>query len=234
MSRCEPPFAGQGRLVVAAFLGAILAATGIVGEEGGFGRALAHDGVKHDTPEEAARHRAAVDQPAPDTEPFPFSFGGAFALTDQHGQQRTQADPDGHMQLVFFGYANCPAICSAALPTMAGIAAASAAAGRPVTPVMITVDPARDTVAGMGPPLAALSPDIIGLTGPEEALAAVRKLFRVERKHVFDDPDHGPIFSHGSHIYLMDGQGRFLTLLPPITSVERGVEIIAKYAPGGS
>lgn len=192
--------------------------------------ALAHDGVKHDSAEEAAKHRAAVDPPAADTEPFPFTFGGAFTLTDQTGAARSEADPDGHMQLIFFGYANCPAICSAALPTMAGIAAASTAAGVPVTPVMITVDPARDTVEGMAEPLSALSPDIIGLTGSEEELAQVRKLFKVQRKHVFDDPEFGPIFSHGSHIYLMDGAGRFKTLMPPITSPERGVEIVAKYA----
>lgn len=192
--------------------------------------AAAHDGVKHNSAEDAAKHRAAVDPPAPDTEPFPFAFGGAYTLTDQTGAERTEADPDGHMQLVFFGYANCPAICSAALPTMVDIAAASTAAGVPVTPVMITVDPARDTVEGMAEPLAAFSPDIIGLTGSEDDLARVRKLFRVKRKHVFDDPTYGPIFSHGSHIYLMDGQGRFKTLLPPITSAERGVEIVAKYA----
>ena len=194
------------------------------------GVADAHDGVKHDSAEDAAKHRAEVDPPAPDTEPFPFGFGGAFLLTDQTGAPRTEADPDGHMQLIFFGYANCPAICSAALPTMAEIAAASTAAGVPVTPVMITVDPARDTVEGMVAPLAELSPSIIGLTGSEDELAEVRKLFRVERKHVFDDPDYGPIFSHGSHIYLMDGEGRFKTLMPPITSPERGVEIVAKYA----
>lgn len=192
--------------------------------------AVAHDGVKHNSAEDAAKHRAAVDPPAQDTEPFPFVFGGAFSLIDQKGATRTEADPNGHMQLVFFGYANCPAICSAALPTMAEIAAASTAAGVPVTPVMITVDPVRDTVDGMGEPLAKLSPDIVGLTGSEDDLAAVRKLFRVQRKHVFDDPTYGPIFSHGSHIYLMDGQGRFKTLLPPITSPERGVEIVAKYA----
>lgn len=195
--------------------------------------ALAHDGVEHKSAEEAAKHRAAVDPPAEDTEPFPFSFGGPFTLTDQTGATRTEADPDGHMQLVFFGYANCPAICSAALPTMAEIAAASTDAGVPVTAVMITVDPTRDTVEGMREPLAKLGPDIIGLTGSEDDLAKVRGLFRVQRKHVFDDPEYGPIFSHGSHIYLMDGQGRFKTLLPPITSPERGVEIVAKYAADG-
>jgi protein SCO1/2 len=194
------------------------------------GPVVAHDGVKHNSAENAAKHRAAVDPPAPDTEPFPFVFGGAFTLIDQTGAVRTQADPDGRMQLVFFGYANCPAICSTALPTMAEIAAASTASGVPVTAVMITVDPARDTVEGMAAPLAELSPDIIGLTGTEDDLAAVRKLFRVQRKHIFDDPEYGPIFSHGSHIYLMDGAGRFKTLLPPITSPERGVEIVAKYA----
>ena len=100
-------------------------------------------------------------------EPFPLALGGAYTLTDQYGQTRTQADPEGHAQLVFFGYINCPDICTAALPLMAGITDALAAEGITVTPVMITIAPDRDTVESMGAPLAAIHPDYIGLTGDD-------------------------------------------------------------------
>ena len=49
---------------------------------------------------------------------LPFDLGGAFQLTDQSGTPRTEVDPDGRLQLLFFGYANCQQICSAALPLM--------------------------------------------------------------------------------------------------------------------
>ena len=48
--------------------------------------------------------------------PLPLKLGGSFSLIDQHGQPRTQVDPAGNLQLLFFGYANCREICSAVLP----------------------------------------------------------------------------------------------------------------------
>jgi len=84
--------------------------------------------------------------PAVAESPFPLAIGGPYDLTNQYGQPHSQVDPDGRAQLLFFGYANCQQICSAALPMMADIADLVAEAGHDVTPVMITVDPARDTV----------------------------------------------------------------------------------------
>jgi len=42
--------------------------------------------------------------------PLPFDVGGAYELIDQHGATRTEKDPDGKGQLLFFGYANCLSI----------------------------------------------------------------------------------------------------------------------------
>lgn len=103
-------------------------------------------------------------------------------------------------------------------------------AGIRTSPILITVDPERDTPEAMRAPLANLSPDMIGLTGTEEELAAVRKLFQVEAKVVFDDPELGPVFAHGSFIYLLNGEGKLLTLIPPIMSPDQGAEIVARYA----
>lgn len=188
--------------------------------------AAAHDGEAHGTPAEAAAHVAAAGPAVP----FPFKLGGAFRLTDQDGAPRTQTDPDGRMQLLFFGYANCASICSVALPLMAEIAAELDGAGIAVRPVMVTVDPARDTVATIGPPLRALHPDFVGLTGTEAELQAVYDLYSVEKTHVFDDPEHGAVYAHGSHIYLLDGEGRVLTLIPPILGAEQAAKIAAGYA----
>jgi len=97
---------------------------------------------------------------------------------------------------------------------------------------MITVDPARDTVANIGPALARLHPDFVGLTGTEAQLDYVFKLYKVSREKIFDNPEYGavfPIFSHGRHIYLLDAEGRVLTLLPPILSLPQAQQIVAKY-----
>lgn len=187
--------------------------------------AWAHDGVAHDGAAAAAAATAGL--------PLPLALGGPFRLIDQTGAVRTEADPDGHLQLLFFGYAACESICTVALPQMAAIAEGLAARGIALTPVMITVDPARDTPEAMAPVLAELHPDLIGLTGSDAALAAVWRAFSIERSVVFHDPAGAPVYAHGSLLYLLDGQGRFLTLIPPILSDARAIEIIAGFAPNG-
>ena len=159
---------------------------------------------------------------------FPFNIGGPFALTDQRGTLRTQADPDGHYQLLFFGYANCEQICSATLPMMADIVDDMAGVAT-LRPVMITVDPDRDTVASIGPPLMQYHPDFVGLTGSEDALQVAYDAFSVERELLFTDPAGGDVFAHGSFIYLLDGDGAVLTLVPPVMDVDQAIGIITPY-----
>lgn len=191
--------------------------------------AAAHDAARHTPPEPSAARDAAQTAPSAVT-PLPFRLGGRFTLTDHTGTPRTEADPDGRFQMLFFGYANCQSICSVALPTMAETVALLAERGIDVTPVMITVDPARDTVAAMGPALARISPDLVGLTGDPAALDHVYDLYQVDSKVVFDDPQYGPVYAHGSHIYVLDPAGTVATLFPPILSPERAAGIVAKYA----
>lgn len=169
-----------------------------------------------------------------DTAPLPFDLGGPFELIDQTGRTRTEADPDGRHQLLFFGYANCREICSAALPLMADVADLVAAEGMGVSPVMITVDPVRDTVETLGPPLALIHPGLIGLTGSEAQLARAYDAFGIEIEEVFVDPEYGPVYAHGSFIYLLDPEGEFLTLLPPVLPPGELARIVAGYIEGTS
>lgn len=160
-------------------------------------------------------------------------IGGDFALIDQTGQTRGAADPDGQYQLLFFGYANCLEICSAALPLMAEVAELVEGTG-PLRPVLITVDPARDTVEALGPALTVHDPDFVGLTGTPEALQVAYDAFEVEFEELFIDPFNGAVFSHGSFIYLLDGDGAVLTLLPPVLGPQQMAAIVAGYMDGAS
>ncbi|RMF39777.1 MAG: SCO family protein [Alphaproteobacteria bacterium] len=171
----------------------------------------------------------AVAPLAAGADSFPARLGGAFTLTDQDGNRRSQRDPQGRAQLLFFGYANCAQICSVALPLMGQVADLARAAGMRVVPVMVTVDPERDRVGTIGPALKRLHPDFVGLTGTEAELAAVYRLFGVERKLVFTDPLAGAVYAHGSFVYLLDARGTVQAVLPPILSAERMVEIMAAH-----
>ena len=171
----------------------------------------------------------AAALPATAQSPFPVNIGGAYELINQYGETRTHADPSGHAQLVFFGYANCLNICSAALPLMAEVVDVLAAEGITVTPVMITVAPDQDQVDTMGAPLAEIHADFIGLTGDADALQVAYDAFSVEVEPLFQDPEYGWIYSHGSFVHLLDGDGETLTLLPPILNMEQAAKIARTY-----
>ena len=160
---------------------------------------------------------------------LPFDLGGSYALINQYGETRTEIAPDGRAQLVFFGYVNCPDICTAAFPLMADITTALEAKGHDITPVMITIAPDQDTVDTMQAPLSKWHPDFIGLTGAPVALHEAYEAFSVDIKPLFQDPEYGWIYAHGSFIHLLDANGKVMTLIPPIIGAEQATDIALKY-----
>lgn len=161
--------------------------------------------------------------------PFPVQLGGPFDLIDHFGERRTDRDFLGRYLLVFFGYANCPGICSAALPSMAAAVDALGDAADKVQPVLITVDPEWDTPQEMRRVLSELHPRLLGLTGEKEDLSAVREAYQVEVAKVGDDIFGKPIYSHGGFVYLMGPDGRLETVIPPILSPAQMATIIRSY-----
>lgn len=75
------------------------------------------------------------------------NIGGPLALTTQDSQLFTEADLLGRWSLIYFGFTNCPDICPEELDKM-GEAVEDIDRERKerVTPIFISVDPARDGV----------------------------------------------------------------------------------------
>jgi len=204
-----------------------LAVTAVTMGEGT--RAEAPLGHGHGHGADHGEAKAAAPALPPNTPGFPEIKGGDFRLVDGQGRVRTAKNPAGRPQLLFFGYANCQAICSVALPRMARAVEELDRQGVTLTPVLITVDPARDTVATLEPALRKHHPRFVGLTGADDALKAAYRAFQVDRKVVFRHPDYGDVYAHGSYIYLLAADGRFLTLLPPVLGPERIAEVVKGY-----
>jgi protein SCO1 len=165
---------------------------------------------------------------------FPQVKGGDFKLVDHHGKVRTSRNPAGHYQFFFFGYAKCKAICTTALPAMADAVEILEASGVTVSPLLITVDPGRDTIAALREEAPKIHPSLVGLTGSGQALDAAYKAFKVEKKFLFDHLEEGPIYTHGSFIYLLDADGQFKTLFPPIMSPKQIATVTAGYINNGN
>lgn len=162
--------------------------------------------------------------------PFPVDFDAHFNLIDHHGTPRTETDFSGQYVLVFFGYVNCQSMCSTALKRVSLALEELDATGKRVQPVMITVDPERDTLEVMREKLPAMHPRLLGLTGSAEALEVAYRSYHVSPpRYVGDDTDANAVFSHNSYLYLMSPSGDFLTLIPPILDPPKLAKVIAKY-----
>ena len=161
--------------------------------------------------------------------PIPIDPGGPFSLIDQHGAPVTDRDFRGRYMLVFFGYATCPGICPTGLRGMAAAIDILGAEGAAVAPILVTIDPERDTPEALGPALAKVHPRLIGLTGSFDDLNAAAKAYKVSAKLVGWTLQKQPIVEHGSYIYLMGPDGEFLTIFPPIMDPEEMAAAIRGY-----
>ena len=87
-------------------------------------------------------------------------------LVDHHGQPFTRERLVGHWSLVFFGFTYCPDICPttmAFLNRLVGELDGTEAEDTQV--VMVSVDPARDTVEQLASYVPYFNPDFVGVTG---------------------------------------------------------------------
>ena len=187
--------------------------------------APAHDRAD-DQPGQGATETPAPAAPSAD---FPFRIGGPFRLADHTGREVSDRDFLGAHLLVFFGYASCKSICPVALPAMAEALEILGADGARIQPLFITVDPENDTPEVLAAFAAKIHPRLIGLTGSPEALRAAAEAYRIESKKVGQAWTGGPVFSHGSYIYLMAPDGAFATLLPPVMDPRTMARTIARY-----
>lgn len=179
---------------------------------------------------------AALAQAAgPKPLPFEALFGGPFTLSDHTGQVRRDTDFRGRLMLVSFGYTHCPDICPTTLQLVTEALDLLGKEASGVQPLFITLDPGRDDIETLAAYVDAFHPGIVGLTGTEAQVRAVAKVYKVHRHKVVlaDARDDEYLVDHGSNIYLMDVDGRFVTLFHfSRTDAEAMAATIRKYLPG--
>jgi protein SCO1/2 len=145
-------------------------------------------------------------------------IGGPFTLTNQDAKPVRWDDFKGQYRLVYFGYTYCPDICPVDLQRiMQGFAQfekASPQLAAKVQPMLISVDPARDTPAVLKTYVAAFHPRLIGLTGTPDQIAKVAKDFAV----IYGKEDSAGasdyLVSHSRTPYLFGPDGQPIALVP--------------------
>ena len=146
------------------------------------------------------------------------AIGGDFSLTDQDGRKRSNAEFDGQYRIIYFGYTNCPDICTPDVQNlMAGLKAfekTSPELAKKIQPIFITVDPERDKPAVLKQFAAAFHPRLIGLTGTPADIAATAKKFAVYYDRVEGSTPDAYLMSHSQTPFLMGPDGKPIAILP--------------------
>jgi protein SCO1/2 len=133
-----------------------------------------------------------------------------FTLTDQYGQAFRLSDQRGKAVLLFFGYTQCPDVCPTTLSTWRNVHQALGKDADRVRFVFVTVDPERDTAERLGLHVNAFNPDFVGLTGPQENLEAVYRIFDiVAEKDTSSGSAAGYLVNHTATAFLLDTEGKW-------------------------
>ena len=95
----------------------------------------------------------------------PRNFG-EINLVDHHGKPFTRANFEGRWTLVFFGFTFCPDICPTTMAFLNQLMAnLEGTEAEDTQVVMVSVDPARDTVEQLSKYVPYFNPDFVGVTG---------------------------------------------------------------------
>jgi protein SCO1/2 len=141
--------------------------------------------------------------------------GGPFALVTQDGGPMTDQDLLGHHALVYFGYTYCPDICPTTLQAVAdALDMVPPAVERAILPVMITVDPDRDSPEKMGDYVSLFHPRMVGLTGDRAHVQQAMESYGIVSERVENTPN-GYDMDHVALLFLMGPDGKLESFFTP-------------------
>ena len=129
-------------------------------------------------------------------------IGGPFTLVDETGQTVTEKQVITRASLVYFGYTSCPDVCPLDSARNAEAVDILAGLGHDVQPVLISVDPDRDTPAVLAAYTDLLHPDMLGLTGSPDQVRAAARAYKIYYQKQ-DGGDETYLMEHSAFTYLV-------------------------------
>ncbi len=139
-------------------------------------------------------------------------LGQQWKLTDMNGQARDQSSFVGKVQLVFFGFAQCPDVCPTSLSELSEAMKLLGPDADRVQVLLVTVDPERDTPDLLRQYLSAFDPRFMGLTGTPEQVRQAASSFKAFYSKV-PRPGGDYTMDHSASFYLLDRNGEARVLL---------------------
>jgi len=148
-----------------------------------------------------------------------------FVLTRADDGKTVMGDEfKGRVALLYFGYTFCPDICPLTLANVDLVLNALGDKARDVRVLFVTVDPNRDTLPVLKDYTAAFGPEVIGLCGDPDQLAALAKRYRVAYSVTPATGDRPYEVNHSSAIYVFDKTGKIRLLLASLMTENPDVD----------
>ena len=139
-------------------------------------------------------------------------ISGGMPKLDFHmtagGKPVTGQDFRGKVVALYFGYSHCPDVCPTTLANLTEML--GKAASPDVRVLFVTVDPDRDTDAVLADYAKAFSPQVVGLRGSPNTLAALARTYRIAYE-VKQGPPYEVTHSNAVFFFDRDGRARLVT-----------------------
>jgi len=134
---------------------------------------------------------------------------GEFTLLSHRGEAFTPADFKGKWTLVFFGFTFCPDICPTTLSFLNQfVGELEGTESESTAVVMISVDPARDTVDQLASYVPFFNQDFIGVTGEFLEIHRVATALNTPFRKVMGEGGEYQV-DHSSNVALMNPRGDY-------------------------
>ncbi|WP_174292142.1 SCO family protein [Sphingomonas bacterium] len=154
--------------------------------------------------------------------------GGPFSLTDHFGRVVTERTFLGRPALLYFGFTHCRVVCPRALARLSAALELAVATPERIQPLLISVDPERDTPAVLRAYCEAHHPRFLGLTGDRAAIEAMKLAYKVFARRVADAEDpQGYAVAHTAFSYLIGTDGGYVTHFTDVADEQRIAATIA-------
>ena len=135
-----------------------------------------------------------------------------FNLMDHTGAAVSQDDLAGRHLLVLFGFTNCAQICPTQMGKLTAAMSRLDASGdaEGVTPVLISVDPERDTPEQVARFLTRFDGRFVGLTGSRPALTEAAASFKAYLQSAPPQGSGDYQVVHATTVYIVDPDSRIV------------------------
>jgi protein SCO1/2 len=139
---------------------------------------------------------------------------GNVELVGPDGRTVAWAQLGDRLQLVFFGFTNCPEVCPTTLARATEALASLGEEAAGLRLLLISVDPERDTPAVMGAYTEPFAPRVLGLSGTSAQIAAAAAAFGVFYEKVPMSMPGEYMVNHTASVFLLGPGDEILEIVP--------------------